>query len=214
VSLGLSRPAREFGVRHYSTFILPAWMTSLAHMREAAEVMGEEPGSRMPPYVFVDHSHIDTGLNENGSCFASFCGVDRLDNWSTLDSTAKKQRKESWIDCLVADLDRHFAGIAGAVVQREMATAETMQRYLNTPGGAVYGFAPEGTLGQTLKQGARTSIGGLLLVSAFTAGGGYTGAMLGGAQAAREAIRESRQRVSVPASATRSHTSEPRRRPE
>ena len=49
---------------------------------------------------------------------------------------------------LVADLDRHFSGLAGAVVHREMATAETMQHYLNTPDGAVYGFAPVGTLGE------------------------------------------------------------------
>jgi all-trans-retinol 13,14-reductase len=192
VSLGLSRPAKELGVGRYSTFVLPSWLTALAQMREAASVMGEEPGGRLPPYVFVDHSHIDTGLNQNGPHFASYCGVDRLENWSSLTSKAMKERKEKWIDSLVADIDRHFPGIASTVVHREMATAETMQRYLNTPGGAVYGFAPEGTLGQTLKQGPRTSIGGLWLASAYTSGGGFTGAMLGGAQAASAAIREAR----------------------
>jgi all-trans-retinol 13,14-reductase len=192
VSLGLSRPAKEFGVRHYSTFILPPWLTAFAQMREAASVMGEEPGMRLPPYVFVDHSHIDTGLNQNGPHFASYCGVDRLDNWSTLDSAASKQRKNKWIDSLIADIDCHFPGIASAVVHREMSTAETMQRYLNTPGGAVYGFAPEGTIGQTIKRGPRTSIGGLWLASAYTSGGGFTGAMLGSAQAATAAMREAR----------------------
>ena len=34
-------------------------------------------------------------------------------------------------------------GFAKAVVQQEMATAMTMRRYLNTPEGALYGFAPE-----------------------------------------------------------------------
>ncbi len=194
VSLGLSRPAKELGVGHYSTFVFPSWMTSLAQTREAAEVMGEAPGARMPPYVFVDHSHIDTGLNQNGLHFASYCGVDRLENWSALSSVLKKQRKESWIDSLVADIDRHFPGIASAVVYREMATAQTMQRYLNTPGGAVYGFAPEGTLGQMIMQGPRTTIGGLWLASAYTTGGGFTGAMLGGAQAASAAMRDARHR--------------------
>ena len=50
------------------------------------------------------------------------------------------------MDRLIADLDREFPGFATTVVHREMATAETMQHYLNTPHGAVYGFAPE-TLG-------------------------------------------------------------------
>lgn len=196
VSLGLNRPAKEMGVRHYSSFILPSWLKSLAQMREATSVMGEQPGQRLPPYVFVDHSQIDSGLNQQGPNFVSFCGADRLENWSYLSNDEKQERKARWIDALIADAARHFPGLAGAVVHREMATADTMQRYLNTPGGAVYGFAPDGTLGQTIRQGPRTPIGGLWLASAYTSGGGYTGAMIGGAEAAREAMQEWRARHS------------------
>ena len=64
-----------------------------------------------------------------------------------------------------------------------------MQRYLNTPGGAVYSFAPNTGLGQIAKTGPRTSIRGLWLASAYTTAGGYTGAMFGGAQAATQALR-------------------------
>ena len=113
-----------------------------------------------------------------------------MENWSPLSTNEKNARKEKWTDTLIADIDRHFPGIAGAVVHREMATAETMHNYLNTPGGAVYGFAPEGTAGDAFFQGPRTAIEGLLLASAFTSGGGYTGAMLGGAQAARQGMSE------------------------
>ena len=74
-----------------------------------------------------------------------------------------------------------------------MATAETMHRYLNTPGGGVYGFAPEAVLGRRAASGPRTTIAGLWLASAYTSGGGFTGAMLGGAQAASEAMRETRR---------------------
>jgi all-trans-retinol 13,14-reductase len=190
VSLGLNRPAREFGVRRYSTFIIPDWIRSLAQMRAAAAVMGGPPGERMPPYVFVDYSQIDSGLNETGPSLASFCGADRLENWAQHDPEAVKARKEKWIDYLITDINRQFPGIADAVVHREMSTAETMLRYLNTPGGAVYGFAPEGTLGQTITQGPRTAIDGLWLASAYAgSGGGFTGSMIGGAQAARQAIR-------------------------
>lgn len=69
-----------------------------------------------------------------------------------------------------------------------MATAQTMQHYLNTPGGAVYGFAPDGTLGQAMKQGPRTAIDGLWIASAYTSSGGYTCAMIGGAQAASQSL--------------------------
>ena len=196
IALGLKRPAREFGVRRYSTFIIPDWMQSLAQMREAAATMGGPPGERMPPYIFVDYRQIDSGLNENGPSLVSFCGIDRLENWALLGAESKKARKEKWIDCMIADIDRQFPGIAGVVAHREMSTAETMQRYLNTPGGAVYGFAPEGTLGQTVMQGPRTAISGLWLASAYAGtGGGFTGAMIGGAQAARQAMLASKARA-------------------
>jgi len=191
-SLGLSRPAHEFGVPSYSNFVLPDWMSSLSQMREGSAVMSGEPGRRLPPYAFVDYGQVDSGLNSTGPYLVSFCGSDRLENWKALPGEEKKVRKEKWLDALIADIDRHFPGIAGAVLHREMATAATMQRFLNTPGGAVYGFAPEGTLGEAIRQGPRTEIEGLWLGSSFTSGGGFTGAMLGGAQAATSALREAR----------------------
>ena len=70
-----------------------------------------------------------------------------------------------------------------------MATAETMAHHLNTPDGAVYGFAPEREGINPLAMTARTAIEGLWLASAYVFGGGFTGAMMGGAVAAREVIR-------------------------
>jgi all-trans-retinol 13,14-reductase len=90
------------------------------------------------------------------------------------------------MDRIIADLDREFPGIAGSVVHREMSTSETFQQYLNTPGGALYGFAPESRGFMPL---AATAIKGLYLASAFTGGGGFTGAILGGGWAARAAMR-------------------------
>src|SRR5713226_1372093 len=83
-----------------------------------------------------------------------------------------------------SELDRQFPGIAGAIVHREMSTSETFQHYLNTPGGSLYGFAPESRGFMPL---AATAINGLYLAPAFTGGGGFTGAILGGGWAARAA---------------------------
>ena len=189
VTLGLSRPAKDFGVRRYSTFVLPVWMTRLSQMIEASFVMGREPGDRMPPYVFVDYRQIDSGLNQDGPSVVTLCGADSLANWAHRSADAKKAHKSAWIAALIADIDSHFPGLASTVVHSEMATAETMQHYLNTPDGAVYGFAPERTPGKSTNAGARTAINGLWLASAYTWGGGFTGAMFGGAEAAREALR-------------------------
>ena len=101
------------------------------------------------------------------------------------------------MECVLADLDQRFPGLASAITHREMATAQTMQHYLNTPDGAVYGFAPEGTLGDAVKLGPRTPIKGLLLASAYAGSGGFTGAMFGGAQAAWEAMQDAGIRVAA-----------------
>ncbi len=186
ISLGLSQHSREFGVKRYSTAVLPAWLTTLSRYREAAAIPGEDPAMRIAPYGFVAYDQIDSGLNESGPHLAILVGLDRIENWTGLAPEAKRARKERWMDRVIADVDRQYPGIAGAVVQREMSTAETFHQYLNTPGGALYGFAPESRGFMPL---AETAISGLYLASAFTGGGGFTGAILGGAWAARAAVK-------------------------
>jgi phytoene dehydrogenase-like protein len=190
MSFGVKRRPREFGLQSYSTFIVPDWMHRLSQMREASALMAEAPSGRVPYYVAVDFNRIDSGLNQTGPFVLSLCSGDRLDNWATLSPEAVKTRKAQWMDCVIADLDQRFPGLASAITHREMATAQTMQHYLNTPSGAVYGFAPEGTLFDALKHGPRTAIKGLWLASAYAQSGGFTGAMFGGAQAAEQALQE------------------------
>ncbi len=186
MSLGLNRHSHDFGVRHYSTSILPSWLTSLSRFRDAAAVLGEDKEDRITPYGFVAYDQINSGLNADGPYLAALAGLDRVQNWTGLTPEAKHARKERWMDRIVADLNRQFPGIAGAIIHREMSTSETFQQYLNTPGGSLYGFAPESRGFMPL---AATAINGLYLASAFTGGGGFTGAILGGGWAARAAMR-------------------------
>jgi phytoene dehydrogenase-like protein len=186
MSIGLARPSRDFGVKHYATSILPAWLTTLAGFREAAALVGEETPRRLTPYGFVAYDQIDSGLNQEAPYLGALVGADRVENWAGLDDAAKRKRKERWMDLIIADLDRHFPGIAGAIMHREMSTAETFAHYLNTPGGSIYGFAPQSRGFTPL---TTTAVDGLYLASAFTHGGGFTGAILGGGWAARAAIR-------------------------
>ena len=158
-----------------------------AHCATAGHVLGEEAGTRLPPYVFVDYSRIDSGLNQAGPYLGSLCGTDRIENWKHLSAEAKQVRKTVWMERLVADLDREFPGFAASVILRWRR--QTMAHHLNTPDGAVYGFAPEREGINPLTMTARTAIDGLWLASAYVFGGGFTGAMMGGAVAAREVIR-------------------------
>jgi phytoene dehydrogenase-like protein len=189
VSLGLQRRPAEFGVRSYSTFLYPGWMTSLRQIADCAPLLGADPGARVPMFVLVDYSRLDSGLNPAGPYLCTFTGVDRLENWAELSNAQYQARRERWMDALIAAVEREFPGFAGAVVQREMATALTMHRELRTPGGALYGFAPVvPPHGIPRFPSAQTAVPGLWLASAYLFGGGFSGAMMSGAVAARMAL--------------------------
>lgn len=186
VSLGVSRLPREFGVSAYSTFVLPDWMTRLEHMTLNGSLLGADPAARLPSYALVDYSRIDTGLNAQGLHLLSLTGTDRIVNWSGLNAEQTHERKQRWIAALIADLNRHYPGIAASVEHSEMSNAATMQQYLGTPGGSVYGFAP--TVARFSRPpSADTEVPGLFLASAYTSSGGFEGALGGGLMAAHAA---------------------------
>ena len=67
-----------------------------------------------------------------------------------------------------------------------------MHEHLNTPEGAIYGFAmvPPKSLPKGPPRSIETSVEGLWISSAYTGFGGFTGAMGGGISAARAAMRK------------------------
>ena len=91
-----------------STFVVPDWMHSLSQMREASALMAEAPGARVPYYVLVDFSRIDSGLNETGPSVLSLCSGDRLENWASLSAETVKIRKGQWMECIIADSTNAF----------------------------------------------------------------------------------------------------------
>jgi phytoene dehydrogenase-like protein len=193
VSLGLTRPATDFGVSAYSTFIYPDSMKRFAHFARAAAVFGAAPTHQVPPYVLADYGRLATGLRSHGDLhLLSITGVDRLSWWLGLDETTERARRQQWIDALVADLDLRYPGLQSAVEQREIATSRTMRKWLGTPAGEVYGFRPTPSRLFSRPPTAATPIRGLWLSSAYTVSGGYSGAMQGGLMAADAAMKHQR----------------------
>jgi phytoene dehydrogenase-like protein len=193
VSLGLTRPAADFGVSAYSTFVYPDSMTRFSDFAKAAAVFGAPPAPQVPPYVLADYGRLATGLRNAGDLHSlSITGVDRLAWWQGLDEATERTRREQWIDALLADVNRRYPGLEGAVAQREIATSRTMHKWLGTPVGEVYGFRPTPSRLFSRAPTAATPIKGLWLSSAYTVSGGYAGAMQGGLMAADAAMKRRR----------------------
>jgi phytoene dehydrogenase-like protein len=138
---------------------------------------------------------IESGLADGPPTLVSVVGVDRLENWSGLSREAEADRRKRWLDAILIAVERAYPGFAGAVTEKVLLTARSMQDYLDTPGGAVYGFAqrpPDRSFWAGVPRSPKTPVPGLYLASAFGGSGGFTGAMLAGAEAARLALSQGR----------------------
>jgi all-trans-retinol 13,14-reductase len=194
VSLGLNRRPSELGFTHYATMLIPEWVESLSDYSRMAELLAELPADRAPVLSVVDYSAVESGLNPDGPHLVSVVGVDRVANWEALDKQAYRAKRDSWLEAIIAEIDRTFPGFADSVVQREMSTALSMRNYLNTPEGAVYGFAAEPPTGRriaSLEKAVETIVPGLWLASSYGGFGGFTGAMMTGWTAAQAALKAS-----------------------
>lgn len=192
ITLGLNRRPSELGVSAYSTMIIPEWMERLSDFKHCAGLLADMPSGRLPVLGVCDYSHIDSGLIGGELFPVSVAGVDRLTNWEGLCEDDYHNKKNAWLDAVLERLDAEWPGFADAVVQREFATARTMRDFLNTPGGAIYGFAPnvpERSLLSGPPRTPETSIKGLWLASSFAGAGGFSGAMYSGGAAAKAALR-------------------------
>jgi phytoene dehydrogenase-like protein len=188
LTLGLSRKPDEIGLKAYSTQLLPAWMTSLADYAKGTALFANEPADRMPPMSIVNYSAIDSGVPTE-PCIVSVVGTDRLENWSGVERSVYTAKRARWQDAIVADLDRVYPGLKDAIAASAFNTASSMVSYLNAPGGAAYGFAPNPPNGaDTSARSPVTVVDGLYLASSYAGFGGYNGAIQAGQACADEII--------------------------
>ncbi len=190
---GVNAPPATFGLQGFGSMALPGWMASLRQTAESATLLGADPGARLPAYGVVNYGAIDSGVSDGGRTLVSVVGLDLLSNWAALTPQQHTDRRERWLDAFQGALERDYPGLGGAVVERLFLSARSMRNFLNTPDGAVYGFAPTPPrrgVWAGLPRSPRTPVAGLYLASSFGGSGGFTGAMVSGAQAARMAMRE------------------------
>ena len=191
LTLGLSKPPREFGISAYSTQLLPPEMKRLSDYAQGAALMADEPNARMPPLSIVDYAAIDSGIPAPPHVLL-ICGPDRLSNWDNSDADAYRRKRGRWQDAIVSYLSSFYPGLAQGVVASSFNTALSVRQYLNAPGGSVYGFAPTPPVSfwRSPAGSPRTAVPGLYLASAYAGFGGYTGVVQAAGACADMILRE------------------------
>jgi phytoene dehydrogenase-like protein len=191
-NFGLSAKPATVGATDFLTIAMPSSMKRFDQYGDGATAMAGMPGKELPLHAVSNFTAVDSGLWDAPPILLSVLGLDRLDNWKGLSKEEALSRREAWLDAIQARLERDYPGFSGLVTSRMLLNAFSMSSYLNTPEGAVYGFAPlppDEPILMGFPRTPATPIGGLFLASAFGGEHGFNGAMLSGAEAARLASR-------------------------
>jgi all-trans-retinol 13,14-reductase len=187
-NFGLKAPPASVGLKEFSTVVLPPDMQRFDQYGDGATAMADAPGATLPLHTIANFTAVDSGLWDEPPILLSVLGLDRLENWKGVTKETAIDRRERWLDAIQTSLERDYPGFSNLVTSRMLLNAFSMSSYLNTPDGAVYGFAalpPEEPILSGFPRTPVTPIAGLYLSSAFGGEHGFNGAMLSGAQAAR-----------------------------
>lgn len=187
-NFGLRAKPATVGLNDYTTIVLPDGMTRFDRYGDGASAMSAAPKGEPPLYAIANFTAVESGLWDEPPHLVSVLGLDRLSNWSGLTREAAEDRRERWLDVFQNALERDYPGFESLVSERALLNAFSMARYLNTPEGAVYGFAPlppDEPILAGFPRTPRTPVPGLYLASAFGGEHGFNGAILSGAEAAR-----------------------------
>ncbi|MDK2818466.1 MAG: NAD(P)/FAD-dependent oxidoreductase [Spirochaetota bacterium] len=147
-------------------------------------------GSRK--FSFTNYGSIDSGLVPEGdprTC-AVFCGSSFLAEWDNLSKEEYKAKKEELAQKLFERIEQYYPDFRKHIEYYEVSTPKTIQRYIKTPHGSVYGYLQtgffwnrKGLRGFQQRRAPRhsQSIQNLHYTGAWGwPGGGFTGAICSG----------------------------------
>ena len=164
----------------HETFYYPSWDHDAAHA-------SSERG--LPTWISVTVPTLaDPSLAPEGEHLMLLTALVRHDalRW--------REQKAALTNTLVAIADRHVGGLASHVRFQEGATPRTLERYTRNTHGALYGWELSPRNIGPGRPATCTPVPGLHLVGHWTQpGGGVTGVVTSGVQAAREILGHSRE---------------------
>ncbi|PJZ85303.1 phytoene desaturase family protein [Leptospira harrisiae] len=193
--LGLDCSPEELGFTTASTFVMT---TSNSEVTEDRMYTLEAPDWGM----VTCYNFIDEELAPKGKSVVTLVALQYGEAWKDVPPEKYISTKYEFGDKLINLIEQAYPNIRTHIEKAEVATPMTMMRYLNTPGGAIYGFK------QTLQDGhlfrdSLDAIDGLYSASSWTSMGGFQPTYLNGYNTARKilkrknAIRKTKTTASV-----------------
>ncbi len=184
IYIGFKRNLKSlYGKRAYSTFFLRDAKSIDDYDKK---IQGDLVNRGM---VFVDYSQIDSGLTDESKSFGAMCTTDYLADWKDLSEEEYKQKKEDVLQSYLALLETEYPNIKEHIEFTEVGTPKTIQRYIKTPNGTAYGFAPNKEQFFRTPEVVSKELNNLYFVGAWVIGGGFSPAISSGGMCYHEVLK-------------------------
>ena len=183
VYLGLKKPLTTLGHKFYSTFF---YNKTIETQKDIIKNNNSDFNTRS--FTFIDYGRLKSNLSPEDKNVAVICCMDYLSDWENLSKEEYNVKKEATAQTFLKRLEEYIPGVKNLVEYYEIGTAKTVNRYILTPNGAVYGFAqsPERARADKIK-----SVDNLHFASAWTRiGGGFSGSIISGYLCAFDVLRK------------------------
>lgn len=156
-----------YGKRAYSTFLF----RNIKSIDEYDKrVQGD---ATVKSITFVDYSQIDSQLTDASKSFGAIYTTDYLSNWESLSKEAYRQKKQEVLDEYLNLLETEYPNIKESIEFVNVGTPKTMQKYLKTPHGTAYGFAPTNRQFFRKPEVRSDKLTNLYFAGAWVTGGGF-----------------------------------------
>jgi phytoene dehydrogenase-like protein len=179
---GLDCPPEALGIREETNFLCSH--TDMERAYAGYRSIDEPPGMVLLTCFNIS----DPDASPPGTSQVAIVDLKYADPWLAVPPDRYAAEKYRYAEGLLALAEANYPGFRSHIEEIEVSTPLTHLRYLNHPGGAIYGFdqyARDSRLFQPLKPG----IPGFYCAGAWAGEGGFQPTLMAGAATARAAVK-------------------------
>ncbi len=184
--LGLDCTPQTLGITSASNFICSTMDEELMH--EQMNKLEPPVATMLTCYNFDDPSFAPEGKSQ-----VSLLCLQYGELWNDVPPDKYAETKYALADKLIEQAEQVFPNIRDNIEEVEVATPLTMMRYLNTPGGSIYGFK-QNAQDSNLFRDRIDAVEGLYLAGCWNGMGGFQPTYMAGESAARAVIKQLKQK--------------------
>lgn len=168
IHIGFNKNLKSvYGKRAYSTFLLRDIKSIDEYDKR---VQGD---AAVKSITFVDYSQVDSKLTDASKSFGAIYTTDYLSNWESLSEEEYIQKKQDVLDEYLNLLETEYPQIKEYIEFANVGTPKTVQKYLKTPNGTAYGFAPTNQQFFRNPEVKSNTLNNLYFTGAWVTGGGF-----------------------------------------